>query len=167
MYAHRVLLSVRGITNEVVFEEEMEYNQPIILMGTHCRAMDHDTSFAYFGEPVAFIGKEEVFKIPVFGTCSIECGNIPINRTNRNDAVSTCRGAALQCKIQKKTVGIYPEGTRRRKRSIGDLSQLLPFKKGGFYMARDAEAIIVPAVHIGCSRLSETWLAEWGKTFLD
>lgn len=64
-------------------------------MSTHCRALDADTNFAYYGEPVAFIGKEELFKIPIFGTCCIECGNIPIKRTDRDQSVNALKDAAL------------------------------------------------------------------------
>lgn len=146
-----------------MFEEKIDYNQPIVLMSTHCRAIDADTNFAYYGEPVAFIGKQELFNIPIFGTCCIECGNIPIERAQREQSVNALKNAAMQCKRDKKTVGIFPEGTRRRRPSTGDASQLLPFKKGGFYMARDADAIIIPAVHIGCSRLIDGLLPEWGR----
>jgi 1-acyl-sn-glycerol-3-phosphate acyltransferase len=115
------------------------------------------------GRPAMFIGKKELFDIPIYGRILYENGNIAVARTNRDQAVSALKDAALQCKKEKKTVGIYPEGTRRRKPSIGNMSQLLPFKKGGFYLAKDADASIIPVVHIGCHRLFKSWFIEWGK----
>lgn len=133
------------------------------MMSTHCRSLDADTNFAYYGEPVTFIGKESLFQIPIFGKCASECGNISIKRTDNAQAINALKDAALTCKNEKRTVGIFPEGTRRRRPSIGNASQLLPFKKGPFYLARDADAVIIPAVHVGCSRLARTFLPEWGE----
>jgi 1-acyl-sn-glycerol-3-phosphate acyltransferase len=48
---------------------------------------------------------------------------------------------------------ISMEGTRRRSKSIGDASQMLPFKKGPFHISKRAEAMIVPVNIIGGSRI--------------
>lgn len=46
-----------------------------------------------------------------------------------------------------------PEGTRRRKNSDPDRPNLLPFKKGPFYLAKFADVEIVPVVITGSYRI--------------
>lgn len=91
-------------------------------MSTHCRAIDADTNFAHFGRPVNFIGKKELFDIPIFGPCAAECGNISIEREDRGQSVEALKQAALKCQRDKRVIGIFPEGTRRRRPSVGNLS---------------------------------------------
>jgi 1-acyl-sn-glycerol-3-phosphate acyltransferase len=122
VYAHDWVLNIKGITNKVTFEEKIDYDQPIIIMSTHCRAIDADTNFSKFGRPTNFIGKKSLFNIPLFGTCAYECGNIAIEREDRNQAVDALKNAALRCKNEKRVIGIFPEGTRRTRRSISDIS---------------------------------------------
>jgi 1-acyl-sn-glycerol-3-phosphate acyltransferase len=85
-------------TNKIYFEEEIDYDQPIILMSTHASFCDVVTNLAYFGSGVGFIGKKMLFKIPVFGWCLDEVGCLPVDRSNREKAVATLKKAAEICR---------------------------------------------------------------------
>lgn len=62
------------------------------------------------------------------------------------------KGAVEQMKTRKQSVYIFPEGTR----SYTKEPTLLPFKKGGFHLAVEAGAPIVPCVVANYSHL--VWL---------
>jgi lysophosphatidate acyltransferase len=65
-----------------------------------------------------------------------------IDRSNRNSAVSTFNTAAHTMKSEKQSVFIFPEGTR----SYASSPTLLPFKKGAFHLAVQAQVPILPIV---------------------
>lgn len=65
-----------------------------------------------------------------------------LDRANRETAVAQARKAAEDMKKSRTSIWIYPEGTRSHSAEL----DLLPFKKGAFYMAVQAKAPIVPIV---------------------
>jgi 1-acyl-sn-glycerol-3-phosphate acyltransferase len=91
--------------------------------------------------PVQFrwLAKTELFKIPIFGRAMRGAGYVEIDRFNRESAFASIEEAARKMK-NGVSVMIFPEGTRSRDGNIR------PFKKGGFIMALDSGAPIVPIV---------------------
>jgi 1-acyl-sn-glycerol-3-phosphate acyltransferase len=65
-----------------------------------------------------------------------------IDRGDRDRAIRSIRDAAQQIRGGKNVV-IFPEGTRSR------TGQMLPFKKGGFALAQDADVPIIPMATVG------------------
>lgn len=65
-----------------------------------------------------------------------------IERKSREQAVAAFDKAADQMHRHKQSVYIFPEGTR----SYYDYPDLLPFKKGAFHLAVQAQVPIVPVV---------------------
>lgn len=65
-----------------------------------------------------------------------------INRSSRSSAVAAMAGAAETMHSQQQSVFIFPEGTR----SYANTPTLLPFKKGAFHLAVQAQVPIVPVV---------------------
>lgn len=65
-----------------------------------------------------------------------------INRTNRSSAIHAFDSAAETMRRERQSVYIFPEGTR----SYADKPILLPFKKGAFHLAVQAQVPIVPIV---------------------
>jgi 1-acyl-sn-glycerol-3-phosphate acyltransferase len=81
--------------------------------------------------------KAELRKFPIMGTAFDVAGFVAVDRGDRDKAFeSIARGSdSLR---EGNSFLIFPEGTRSRTGS------LLPFKKGGFIMAIEAQAPIVP-----------------------
>ena len=65
-----------------------------------------------------------------------------IERTSRTQAVAAFDAAAKQMHTQRQSVYIFPEGTR----SYAEEPVMLPFKKGAFHLAVQAQVPIVPIV---------------------
>jgi 1-acyl-sn-glycerol-3-phosphate acyltransferase len=91
---------------------------------------------------LAVLYKAELRKLPVLVWAFDLAGFVPIQRANRDQSWPAIERAA-QALEHGKSFFIFPEGTRSR---TGDL---LPFKKGGFVMAIQAQAPIVPVAVSG------------------
>jgi lysophosphatidate acyltransferase len=65
-----------------------------------------------------------------------------IDRGNHTSAVAAMNDAANQMRSTQQSVFIFPEGTR----SYYDRADMLPFKKGAFHLAIQAQVPIVPVV---------------------
>ena len=65
-----------------------------------------------------------------------------IDRANRATARAAFDGAARHMQNEKQSVFIFPEGTR----SYTEKPDMLPFKKGAFHLAVQAQVPIVPVV---------------------
>jgi 1-acyl-sn-glycerol-3-phosphate acyltransferase len=86
--------------------------------------------------------KAELHKFPVMGTVFDVGGFVPVDRGDRDRAMASIRVGADSIRAGNSFL-IFPEGTRSR------TGELLPFKKGGFIMAIEAQAPIVPVAVSG------------------
>jgi 1-acyl-sn-glycerol-3-phosphate acyltransferase len=86
-----------------------------------------------------FVGKAELFRIPIFGRAARAAGMIAIERENRKSAFESYRVAAERIRAGASVV-VFPEGTRGR--TYG----LRQFKKGPFVLAVAAGVPIVPTI---------------------
>ena len=90
----------------------------------------------------AAVAKQEIFWSP-FGIAAWVAGVVFINRSNSKKSHSTLNNTASVLKKDTK-VFLFPEGTRNAK--VLKTKKFLPFKKGAFRMAIDAQVPILPLV---------------------
>jgi 1-acyl-sn-glycerol-3-phosphate acyltransferase len=83
------------------------------------------------------VAKKELFDIPVFGPSMRRGGYIPLDRSDGRKALKSVDDAADAIR-QGKSVVMFPEGTRTED------GHLLPFKRGGFILARKASVPVIP-----------------------
>jgi 1-acyl-sn-glycerol-3-phosphate acyltransferase len=88
------------------------------------------------------LSKAELRKLPVLGRVLEVGGFVAVQRDNREAAFASIEQAAESIRRGNSFL-IFPEGTRSR------TDELLPFKKGGFVMALNAQAPIVPVAIMG------------------
>lgn len=86
--------------------------------------------------------KAELRKLPILVQAFDIAGFVPLERGNREQSLPAIERAATALR-EGASFMIYPEGTRSR------TGELLPFKKGGFIMALQAQAPIVPVAISG------------------
>jgi lysophosphatidate acyltransferase len=81
-----------------------------------------------------------------------------IDRANSKNARAAFDGAAKQIRDERQSVYIFPEGTR----SYYQHADLLPFKKGAFHLAVQAQVPVVPIVVANYSHVL-TMKGGWKK----
>jgi len=89
--------------------------------------------------------KAELRKLPILVRAFDLAGFVPIERANRGQSMPAIEQAAAALR-EGNSFLIFPEGTRSR------TGALLPFKKGGFIMAIQGQAPIVPVAITGADR---------------
>ncbi|KAF0345975.1 1-acylglycerol-3-phosphate O [Gigaspora margarita] len=131
-----------GISYKVEGEEHMLTGKPSIYVCNHQSAADLFVLGRIFPKDCVIVGKAELKYIPLLNIYMILNNSIFLDRKNRNSSVQALTKAADEVKQRKTSVFIFPEGTRSHLKE----AELLPFKKGAFYMAVQAGIPIVPIV---------------------
>lgn len=120
---------------------------PVIFMSNHQSNFDILSLLAAMPRQFHWIAKKELFEIPLFGTSMKRGGYIPLDRGDGRKALQSLDEAAAS--IHKgKSVVLFPEGTRTTN------GKLLPFKRGGFVLARKADVPVVPVTINGSGRVN-------------
>jgi 1-acyl-sn-glycerol-3-phosphate acyltransferase len=108
-----------------------------VVMSNHQSHYDVPVLFYVLGGRLRMVAKTELFSLPLFGRAIREAGMIEVDRKNHARAVASLATAKAQLEAGTH-IWIAPEGTR------STTGELLPFKKGGFVLALDIGAPILP-----------------------
>ncbi|XP_041481723.1 1-acyl-sn-glycerol-3-phosphate acyltransferase alpha-like [Lytechinus variegatus] len=131
-----------GIRAEVRGLHHLDYNKPAIVVANHQSSIDLFSMFSFGVWPkrcVCIAKKELMFSGP-FGASLYLCGTIFVDRLHPDKARNTMDQTVQHIKDKNVKVWIYPEGTRNRE------TGLLPFKKGAFHLAVQAQVPVIPVV---------------------
>lgn len=120
--------------------------EPVVYMANHQSYMDTPTIFAFLPVQFRIIAKRSLFRVPFMGWHLSRAGNIPIDRSNRREAMRSIRAAADRIR-EGTSVVVFPEGTR----SVDGVLQ--PFKAGSFKLAEAAGVRIVPIAIVGTCKV--------------
>ncbi len=134
----KALLAMAGVRVVLHDANRMDRAAPRIYVSNHVSWFDVLTLAAVLPR-YKFVGKAELFRIPLFGAAARATGMIPIERANRKAAFHSYEVAASRIRGGASVV-VFPEGTR------GSTYALRPFKKGPFVLAALAQAPIIPTV---------------------
>jgi 1-acyl-sn-glycerol-3-phosphate acyltransferase len=108
-----------------------------VVMSNHQSHYDVPVLYYVLGGRLRMVAKTELFALPLFGRAIREAGMIEVDRKNHARAVASL--ATAKTHLEAGThIWIAPEGTRSA------TGALLPFKKGGFVLAMDMGAPILP-----------------------
>jgi 1-acyl-sn-glycerol-3-phosphate acyltransferase len=133
----RLLLWFSGVRVVVEGREHLPAaNAGIVYMANHQSYLDPPILLAALPGQLAFLAKAELFRVPLLGLVLRAGGLIPIDRRDRAAATASIARAAASVRAGRPIL-IFPEGTRSRD------GRLLPFKKGPFYLAEQAQAPVV------------------------
>ncbi|MCX7944440.1 MAG: 1-acyl-sn-glycerol-3-phosphate acyltransferase [Deltaproteobacteria bacterium] len=140
-----------------------EFVPPILFMSNHQSHYDIPTIYSTLPIFTMFLAKKELRKIPFLGWAMWLVGFVFIDRKNRDEAFKAIDEAARQFVEEKKSIVVFPEGTRSKDGSIGQ------FKKGGFHLAIQAKAKIIPIGIWGTINIlpKGSWLVSPGKVVIN
>lgn len=133
----RVGLLLAGVRLTVRGTEHIPSGHSAVFMPNHASNIDILVMFAGHPGQFRWLAKIELFRIPIFGLTMRRAGYIPVDRSDRRKAIISMGEAAKRI-AEGTSVIIFPEGTRTPH------GRLQPFKKGGFMLARQSGAPIVP-----------------------
>jgi 1-acyl-sn-glycerol-3-phosphate acyltransferase len=133
----RAIVWSAGIDLRAENLELIDPTQRYILIANHYSYFDIPCIFAAIPQPIRFMAKVSLFKIPIFGWALARSGFIPIDRKNRRTAVKSFDLAGQRIR-RGNTIVIFPEEGRSRERAMR------PFQRGAFLLALKSELPIVP-----------------------
>ncbi len=134
-------LALAGIRYRVADRENIP-NTAVVFCSNHESNVDPAVLFEALHARLHVLYKAELHKFPLMGTIFDVGGFVPVDRGDRQKSIASLEVGAASLRAGNSFL-IFPEGTRSRTGS------LLPFKKGGFIMAIQAQAPIVPVAISG------------------
>ena len=137
MFGARLWLRLSGVRVVVKGLELLDPKQTYVFVSNHRSYLDTATLFIFTGRRIGLLAKKELLKVPVLGVGMGFVNVMAIDRSNRESAIRTTDAAAKRIRSGI-SFGVFVEGTRAKP------GELLPFKKGAFYMARQAGVPVVP-----------------------
>lgn len=117
--------------------EHLDPNRSYVFIANHRSFLDTATLFCHLDRRIGLLAKKELLKVPILGYGMGFVNVMAIDRSNRERAFETTKAATDRIRAGR-SFGVFAEGTRALP------GELLPFKKGGFYMAVEAGVPVVP-----------------------
>jgi 1-acyl-sn-glycerol-3-phosphate acyltransferase len=132
-----------GVKTYISGLEKLAKNKNYIFVANHQSIYDIFTLYEKLPFRISFIAKKSLFFIPVFGWGIAAIGHIAVDRSNPAKARKSIKRAQKTIKEKKRSIIIFPEGTRTLTGEIGD------FKLGSFGLALQTGIDIVPVSIFG------------------
>lgn len=123
---------------EVHGEDNIPLDGRYVLVSNHISNADVIMLAVTCKRPISFMAKKELFMIPLFAQLIRALGAFPVNR--KGSALSALKTAVKRLEAGE-TVGMFPQGTRQRGKSVYDTE----FKTGAAFCAYRASAGYIPA----------------------
>lgn len=138
-------LEARGVEN-------IPSTGPVVLASNHLSLLDPPTVGVKVRRKVHFMAKEELFKIPVFGSLIRSFGAFPVKRGGvSKDAIKS----AITLLKEGNVMGIFPEGSRHNQTGMA--------KKGAAMIAMRSGSAVVPVAIIGNYRPFSKMIVCYGE----
>ena len=137
LWGGRQWLRLSGMRVVVRGRENLRPGHTYIIVSNHRSYLDTATLFCHLGRRIGLFAKKELLKVPILGYGMGYVNILAIDRSNRERAMQTVGEATKRLRAGV-SFGVFAEGTRARP------GELLPFKKGAFYMAVETKVPIIP-----------------------
>lgn len=153
----RAIVHAAGVELRTENLDTIDPAKRYILVANHYSYLDVPCLITAIRQPVRFMAKASLFKIPIFGWSLARAGFIPIDRKNRRTAVKSFDLAAKRIR-KGNTIIIFPEEGRSRHR------EMRPFQRGAFLLALKSEKTIVPLAIDGTYDIwpASSWVVKPG-----
>jgi 1-acyl-sn-glycerol-3-phosphate acyltransferase len=145
----RVVLWGGGVRLNVIGAENVDASASYVVTSNHQSTFDIMAHFLALPVPIRFLAKKELFGVPLLGWALRRLHMVPVDRSAGRTVYEEIEQNAATTIAGGKSIIVYPEGTRTK---TGDL---LPFKKGAFFIAVHTGLAILPTTIVGSH---EAWL---------
>ncbi|XP_008571430.1 PREDICTED: 1-acyl-sn-glycerol-3-phosphate acyltransferase beta [Galeopterus variegatus] len=141
----RTFKYIYGLRFEVQGRPKLEVDKPCVIISNHQSILDMMGLMEILPKRCVQIAKRELLFTGPVGLIMYLGGVFFINRQRSSTAVTVMANLGERMVRENLKVWIYPEGTRN------DNGDLLPFKKGAFYLAIQTQVPIIPVVYSSLS----------------
>ena len=145
------VLNIAGTKVEVRGAENLEKipkEQGVLFIGNHRSFFDVIILQTIVDRPMGFIAKSDFKKVPLFSRWVMDIGSIFMDRKDVRAGLESIK-TGTEYMSKGLSLGLYPEGTRSHTK------ELLPFKKGGYRMAKNSKSPIVLVAATGTDDVFE------------
>ncbi|KAF9410949.1 1-acylglycerol-3-phosphate O-acyltransferase [Podila epigama] len=153
-----------GLTFHILGEEHLS-GSPSVIVCNHQSTMDLMVISRIFPSHCVIMAKKELVYIPILGiftvldhvaflfSPAVKLSNaIFIDRKNHQKAIESTSQAVADMEKNKSGIWIFPEGTRSHFKT----ADLLPFKKGAFHLAIQAQLPVTPVITANYSHIYDS-----------
>lgn len=141
-----VLHAAAGVRTRAAGLDNVPPAGPYVVISSHTSHLDGPAIALALPHPVYFVIKKELARIPLWGHAALKIGFIAVDRSDSEKARCEMARAVDTIRAGRRVL-VFAEGTRSPD------GYLLPFKKGGFHLAVDAQVPILPVAVNGSYRL--------------
>ena len=142
----RLGLRAGGVRVHVTGLEAVPH-EPCIVMSNHVSNLDPPVLLPCVPGISSVMLKQELMRIPLLGIAMRMGRFVPVARGHSREEARRSIAAAREALQHGMHITIFPEGTRSQD------GGMLPFRKGGFFLAMETGAPIVPVIIRGTERL--------------
>lgn len=147
LWAARMSRRVLGIGVEISGLEKVVGGTPYVFMPNHASFLDGPLMMMLIPGRARVILKQSILRIPVVGPAMRSVGFVPVDRKGARSGKKSIERAAVLMRERGYSFLIFPEGTRTLDGRLG------PFRRGGFFLALETGAPIVPVTIAGTREL--------------
>jgi 1-acyl-sn-glycerol-3-phosphate acyltransferase len=133
----RLVLRSAGVSASATYDPAFDPRTACVYAANHQSQFDIPALVVTMPTDFRMVAKRSLLYVPIFGWALWLAGFVFIDRSNREQAIRSLRQAAARLK-RGTSIVVFAEGTRSTE------GTLLPFKRGGFVMAIEAEVPVVP-----------------------
>jgi len=147
MFAMRAGTRAGGIRVVILGTENIPTGQSCIFLSNHVSNLDPPILLPAIPGMCSVFLKKSLMKIPFVGIAMRMAKYVPVSRGHSRQEAEQSVAIAADALRSGMHIFIFPEGTRSPD------GNLLPFKKGAFFLAADTNAPMVPMVIQGTAQM--------------